>query len=806
MFDVFISYRHGDAAAVTALARALSAAGLRVWQDATEIEDFASIQGAIAAGLSHAKALLAWYSSRYPQSLACQWELTYAFIAAQQEGDPRQRVLIVNPEASNTHIHPVELRDALYRTAAAPDALDAAAAAIRAHVERLSGCFGDIAARAAPRWYGAPAGDGSSRFFGRLAEMWAIHSGLWSAAAPIITDRNARPLVRLTGMAGSGKSLTAETYALRYAAAYPGGIVWLRAFGHDVAAPAHDADELRDSQLMDVAQQLGIAAVGRAALGAAIDGALAARGHYLWVVDDLPSGMIWRELQSWLAPGAAGHTLVTTRNANFDWAGSEVRLDSLDEMSALALLTHGHLPANEQERADALALARDLDCHALALELAAVAVRVRGFKEFRASLATPARDALDFAAELLKARAGSAAQRDAANLNLSQSLLMSVDALDARGQDLLRLAAGLAPVRLERGLVAASLAAADSLASDDAEQVADIAMASVNNAALARELPGGAILVHPLVSRTMRFRDTLAERSVSLRRAALGALETALGEHIFDARQHGPLADYIAHARHALAQSLDAPQHCELAELRLLDALYIYDLHHGDYAEAGRVAECLIAWATQRLGEEHAHTLIFTSYLGEVRRMQGRLGEAYDIHYKLLQTRSRLLDPDTLVSANNLALVMQQQGDAAGARELLEMVYRERLKSLGEEHPATLLAMHNLAAALTEQGELEAARVFAERALELRRNVLGPAHRDTQESQLSAANIARKLGQAGAARALDAAAVELRGADAGTGDMNPDRLTAMNNLAVSLHGEGKFAQACTLMQQVCSER
>jgi len=52
---------------------------------------------------------MAFYSLNYAHSRACQWELTAGFLAAQREGDPRQRVLIVNPEEMAEHIHPVEL-------------------------------------------------------------------------------------------------------------------------------------------------------------------------------------------------------------------------------------------------------------------------------------------------------------------------------------------------------------------------------------------------------------------------------------------------------------------------------------------------------------------------------------------------------------------------------------------------------------------------------------------------------------------------------------------------------------------------
>jgi hypothetical protein len=69
------------------------------------------------------------------------------------------------------------------------------------------------------------------------------------------------PAVKVTGMGGISKSLLAQEYALRFAAAYPGGVFWLRAHGHDdhddiVADTERDGD--RDNQLLAFATELGI--------------------------------------------------------------------------------------------------------------------------------------------------------------------------------------------------------------------------------------------------------------------------------------------------------------------------------------------------------------------------------------------------------------------------------------------------------------------------------------------------------------------------------------------------------------------
>jgi len=118
-YDVFFSYPHKDAREINLILEALRARGLNVWIDHSEIRDYASITRSITEGLAHSRVLMAYFSLNYAHSRACQWELTAGFLAAQREGDPRQRVLVINPEEMAEHIHPVELRDELFQKAPA---------------------------------------------------------------------------------------------------------------------------------------------------------------------------------------------------------------------------------------------------------------------------------------------------------------------------------------------------------------------------------------------------------------------------------------------------------------------------------------------------------------------------------------------------------------------------------------------------------------------------------------------------------------------------------------------------------------
>ena len=820
MHDLFISYRRADADAVRRFAAALSRAGVSVWLDEQRIEDFASIQHSIEDGLERAKAVLAWYSRAYPASLACQWELTRAFVLAQHEGDVRRRLLVVNPEPDNLHIHPIELRDAHYLAALDNVALDIAAGRVATHVAGLKGVFGAIVESPRPSWHGAAAGEGSSRFVGRLTEMWAIHSGLWQVDAPVIRSGGQRPLVRLTGLGGSGKSLLAETYAIRFGAAYPGGVFWLRAFGHDatLALDAAGRQAQLHGQLVDIALALGTITrdEGVAQLRTMIRDRLDGRGAYLWVVDDLHAAVAWSDVQQWLAPGEAGRTLLTTRAASRGWAGSAIELGALDEASALALLGHARPPADADEAAIAHALVTELFGHPLALELAAAGIVRLGYGAFRARLARPERDALDFSAELMAAQGDNLPHREATNLALSATLMLSVTGLDPAAADLLRLAACVAVAPIARDLAIGALHRCEAISGrgatlDVVADAIDLGIAALQGRSLARGEADGGFAVHGLVSRAIRFREADPARAVAIAEAAVAVLNTALGDdRVFNLRRHREIADIVHHARTLLESGLVGVDEFAWPAPQLLDSLYIHAMEHGDFAYAERAARRLAEHARSTLGETHEHTLTFQGYLGQVLRARGDLAGSLAVHQAVLAERRRRLgerDPATLTSLSDTALTLYALGRHGAAREMQQQVLEGRLEVLGMRHVDTATAMNNLALTLGVLGqEIEVALLLEAQAVALREELLGREHPETVRAHANLAELQRLAGLQKTACG-DAEEI-LCQREASLDADHPDRLLALNNLAAAKYSEGDLAGSRALFADVlaCRER
>lgn len=710
-YDIFLSYPHADKVEVAKICKALRDKGLNVWMDETDIPDYASITRSIVDGLARSRVLLAYYSLNYSRSRACQWELTAAFLAAQHEGDPRRRVLVINPEKEWEHIMPVELKDAKVPDS---DDLDSLVSSVKAHVTEIEGTIGEIRALNPPEWYGRR-GVGSNRFVGRLYYIWQIHSALHASDFPIITGATAAyEVAQVYGMGGVGKSLLTEEYALRFAAAFPGGVFWLSAFGNDDVKAGLDAEGReaeRSGQTRGIAAALGISVQDRSP--DEIEGALkrklgAIEKPFLWVVDDLPAGMDEDTLQRWLAPHPLGKTLITTRTHEYGSLGNLIHLDVLEPDEACELLISWRVPNGSEEENAAHKLLKDLGYHALAVDVAGAAIRASisptPFIDFVNALASPTEDELEFAKDLIDVLPMGH------ETSIASTFLRSIKEMGSEGLDLLRLASRLAVAPIPASLVLSIFREVDGLDEISGKRRATLAIHKAEELSLAERLEGddAAFVVHTLISRTIRFRDPDPERSGEIEDAAVRVLTDEFRK-VNDPITYHKLELIVAHARKLMSGSDD------LQRAELMGCIALYDYHRGARKSAGNF------WRRE----------------WEIRdRIRG--GE----------------DPDTLAAMNNLALALKAQGDLVGARNLEERVIGIRQRILGDEHHSTLKTMSNLASTLSYQGDLDGARRIQEEVLEVRRRTLGDEHIDTRISIHGLASTLESQGDYAGAREL----------------------------------------------------
>ncbi|MDQ3565210.1 MAG: toll/interleukin-1 receptor domain-containing protein [Pseudomonadota bacterium] len=802
MYDVFFSYPHRHASEAMAIAEALRARSLEVWVDQSEIDDFASISRSIIEGLMRAKALLAYYAAHYGDSRPCQWELTAALLAASREGDPRRRVLVINPEVTADHIHPVELRDALFQAVPAPDdreAIDRLAASVHAHLATLTGSLGAIEPLTSVPWYGSRR-VGYSRFVGRLPELWRIHSALQASEVSMISGTTGS-LAQVQGMGGVGKSLVVEEYAVRFAAAYPGGVFWLRAFGNDDAKAglsAEDRDSEQSQQIRDFAIGLGLPVQGRSPqeIAGHLGRELGERGKpFLWVVDDIPSGLDRDLLLRWLAPHPLGKTLLTTRSRQYEALGVLVYLGVLAAGEAYDLLTKAperRQPSGETEEAAARAILDRLGCHALAVDVAGAALRLQSFGDFLAALDDPTRDELDLARDL------TGMLPTGHEPGIAATLLQSLAHLGPEGWDVLRLAAVLAVAPLPAALVQAVFSTIDDLNADAGRRRALQAMHQAQQLYLAEqyEFEPPAVSVHTLVARTVRFHDPEPERRIAFRAAAIAVLTRELAAAVKDFSGKSALALLIHHARE-LVGTVD-----DLAGADLIEWVASYDYAQGAYSAAEVQWRRLSKLRAHLLGPMHAETLTATNNLAETRRAQGDLSGARALHERVLASYRQSLGndhPHTLTAMNNLAVTQRAQGDLPAARDLLEQVLEVSRRVLGVAHSDSLTVMNNLADTLREQGDAPAARALFEQILNVSPQVLGETHPTALLSTANLALVFHAQGDMPRARALQERV--LASYRKLLGDEHPDTMRAMCNLAFTLAAQGDLLAARTFEEQ-----
>jgi tetratricopeptide (TPR) repeat protein len=801
-YDVFFSYPHKDSSEVERIHKALQDLGLEVWIDKTEILDFESITNSIVKGLTQSKVLLAYYSLNYWHSRACQWELTAAFLAAQSEGDPRKRILIINPEEKVEHIHPVELRDELFLTEFKDDdSLEDLVSRVKNHIQGITNVVGEIHALSQPRWYGNK-GVGSNRFVGRLPDMWKIHSALHASGVPVITGSYANPVVQVQGMGGVGKSLLAEEYALRYSAAFPGGVFWLRAFGNDNLKTALNPEELeaeRASQIFNLAVAYGIPVKDRSP--AEIETQLSRELErnekpFLWVVDDIPTGLKVWELKRWFSPTSLGRTLITTRSKEYSVLGKLVPLGVLEPEEAYELLTFWRKPESEKEKDAAFMLIADLGYHALAVEVAGAYLGaskgIKSFSKFRKELASPTRDELELSAKL-KGVLPTGHEK-----SIASTFSRSIECLGEEGRDLLRLASMIAAAPIPPSLVSSIFSEVDKIDESSGELRAIDAISQADMLSLAErgEDEFGALSVHVLISRTFKFKDTKYERSEMLFNAAVSTLIKKLSI-ITDRRIHNELRPDIIHAR-SVTSSKDG-----ILIANLMDWVARYDRIQGSYKSAETLLRLMWDIRTRILGDEHPDTLASINNLAITLKDQGDYAGARKLEEQVLELQRKTLGdkhPSTLNTMNNLANTLSDQGDYAGARKLKEQVLEVRRKVLGDEHPDTLETMSNLANTLSDQGDYDEARRLQEQVFGIFQKVLGDEHPHTLLIKSNLANTFYYQGDYTRARILQEQVLEVMRKV--LGDEHPGTLLTMNNLAVELFSLGDYAGARNLQEHL----
>ena len=220
----------------------------------------------------------------------------------------------------------------------------------------------------------------------------------------------------------------------------------------------------------------------------------------------------------------------------------------------------------------------------------------------------------------------------------------------------------------------------------------------------------------------------------------------------------------------------------------------------GVYPEARNQLERALELRRRVLGNEDPQTLVTAYNLARVANDEGKYAEAETLQSQTLEMARRVLGPehpDTLLLMKGLAVSYIFERKLAQAEPLNVKVVEIERRVLGPEHPETLRAMNNLGTLYYLQGKYAQAETNFSQVLEIERRVLGPDHPDTLRAMHNLANALNVQNKKARAEVLVTEAVE--GRRRVLGPEHPDTLYSMTFQADIYLDQGKYAQAEALL-------
>lgn len=509
------------------------------------------------------------------------------------------------------------------------------------------------------------------------------------------------------------------------------------------------------------------------------------------------------EISPYMPHGGAAHIVLTSNAPNWSGVAAAVEIEKWPrEIGADYLVAQANRP---RERDAALALSEALDGLPLAHEQAAAYCARTGLSlaDYRKKFEAQPAKFLDVEKD---ASSGYHNHRTAA-----KTFALAIDE-----------AARLHPAA-EQLIVCAALLAAEPIplylfsegaekfgerfASAVADNGLDEAVAALRAFALVdRELipderdpliTTDCIRLHRLIRQIATARsveDTLQD----VRRALINAMIDVYPSDVFSNPETWPRARRLDALALALVASDEALlEGVEKQVSDLLDWLAKYRQRVlAAYNQAQPLLEGALAIDERLFGPDHPNTAASLNNLAGVLDKQGDFGEARSLRERSLAIYEKTLGPDhphTATILDNLGVLLDNQHNIVGALQYCERALAIRENALGPNHPETARSLSNVGALLVSQGDLVKALSYYERALEIREKTLGLDHPDRA---LSLNNLGFLLGKKGdLARALFYYELALAIYDKILGPSHPSTQLAVRNMAVVLVKLGRRKEA-----------
>jgi tetratricopeptide (TPR) repeat protein/tRNA A-37 threonylcarbamoyl transferase component Bud32 len=227
----------------------------------------------------------------------------------------------------------------------------------------------------------------------------------------------------------------------------------------------------------------------------------------------------------------------------------------------------------------------------------------------------------------------------------------------------------------------------------------------------------------------------------------------------------------------------------------------------GVFEQAQPQLERVLALRRRQQGPDHVDTMDAANELALLLQDQGKYKEALQLFRQNLEDHRRVSGPDhpdTLTAVNNLTALLLEQGKVAEAEPLLRRNLEACRRVLGDEHTLTLSALNNLVVVLINQKKAAEAEPLARLSAEVSRRVRGPEHPETLGAVNNLAGVLYTQRKMTEAEPL--LRENLEGNRRVLGPEHPVTLTALNNVARVLHAQGRLAEAERLCRQTLEAR